>query len=283
MWPLLYPYIEQSSLYDIITTRGFDQEFDSVWFDSLDDPVKEGFGSISILRCPSRRGSGPLLSGANYSTTSSAGVGQVSQYGPVTDYAGILYNIWSNNLHKLYVRGPNNDAAPAGGGGKPCYEGHLGPFRVAAISSNNKVNWSPRDSFAWMADGTSNQLVIGERHIPLDRLGQCHTTVSAAIRPENVDCSYLVAYERAAMAAFRGMYSESHTPKFRPLARPSDFTEKSGSTDDSLGHYAFGSWHPGTCLFVLGDGSVRSISVSTGENILRWAANVKDGNAVTLP
>jgi prepilin-type processing-associated H-X9-DG protein len=47
--------------------------------------------------------------------------------------------------------------------------------------------------------------------------------------------------------------------------------------------FGFGSHHPGTVNFTLGDGSVRGVSVTTMPRLLVYLADVSDGNAATLP
>jgi len=293
IWPLLYPFIEQSALYDIIVERGFDKTLENTWFANvLNDEQRKAFGSVPIYRCPSRRGGGELLSAADWTdefTAYGTTEGQITQYGPVTDYAGVLYCTTANSDHLMFhTWAPDN----GGSGSVPVFERHLGPFRVANVprigGSWRYASWQPRDTFSWLADGTSNQLLFGERHIPLDRIGQCHGKSAVAIRPENVDCSYLVGYMRAGLAGLRLMYAPTGTNGVtianRPLARPVDFSTTSSNPDgDAANHYAFGSWHPGFCLFVLGDGAVRALPVTTYVEILKSAACVNDGQTLPLP
>jgi hypothetical protein len=47
--------------------------------------------------------------------------------------------------------------------------------------------------------------------------------------------------------------------------------------------FTFGSWHLGTCHFLLGDASVKAFSVMTDPYILVKMACVNDGNPVELP
>jgi prepilin-type processing-associated H-X9-DG protein len=47
--------------------------------------------------------------------------------------------------------------------------------------------------------------------------------------------------------------------------------------------FGFGSSHPGTLNFALGDGAVRGVSVTTHPRILADLSIVNDGNAVSLP
>jgi len=51
--------------------------------------------------------------------------------------------------------------------------------------------------------------------------------------------------------------------------------------DETYG--VFGSWHPGVCNFVLGDASVRSISVACGKQVLMSYSVVNDGRQAELP
>jgi prepilin-type processing-associated H-X9-DG protein len=44
----------------------------------------------------------------------------------------------------------------------------------------------------------------------------------------------------------------------------------------------FGSWHPGICNFVFGDGSVRGIPNPTSTTILRNLADIADGELVNI-
>lgn len=45
----------------------------------------------------------------------------------------------------------------------------------------------------------------------------------------------------------------------------------------------FGSWHPGVCQFVLGDGSIRAIAPQINATLLDHVANRHDGETVNLP
>jgi len=61
------------------------------------------------------------------------------------------------------------------------------------------------------------------------------------------------------------------------LSRPNDH-----ETRGTL-WYGFGSWHPMICQFVMGDGAVRSISVTTPASILNRLGIVDDGGSISLP
>jgi len=61
------------------------------------------------------------------------------------------------------------------------------------------------------------------------------------------------------------------------LALPTDESSSSSSSG------RFGSAHPGVVLFCFGDGSVRSVALTTPANILAALGTVNDGTTVTLP
>jgi hypothetical protein len=171
-----------------------------------------------------------------------------------------------------------------------------GPFRPAIIPPANPADpvpafpqcynhWEPRDSFARLEDGTSNQLIIGEKHIPVTNLGKCEgwggTNISA-------DCNYLVAWETwYAMASARTVKSWVNTSvRLMPLANSPDYNASlpGGVNYNGVNNYGFGGNHPGICQFVLGDGSVKSIAVTTPvDNVLERLCNVSDGEPVRLP
>jgi prepilin-type N-terminal cleavage/methylation domain-containing protein len=105
-------------------------------------------------------------------------------------------------------------------------------------------------SFPQITDGLSNTLFVGDKHVLLGNFGR-----------GVLDCSL-----------YNGDYwmcsSRSVGPNYRLAQTP---------TDNVIG---FGSYHPGICQFVLGDGSVRSISNSTDPNTLALLANISDGQPI---
>ncbi len=101
---------------------------------------------------------------------------------------------------------------------------------------------------AHIRDGMSNTLFIGEKHVPNYQFG---IGVDASI--------YNGDHGRGNRKAGTGA----------PLA-------KGPQTSGSL----FGSYHPGTCPFVMGDGSVRSLSTSIDYTTLDRLADRADGLVV---
>lgn len=287
-WGFLYPYIEQQALYDILENRkwddlhtGFMEVTTRHWWngDTPDiNPVpteeqKRGLGSVSIYLCPTRR-----QAPAYIDTVKSDAHGRSP--GPQTDY-GIVYwpdvrtsdttfsnwtYCWDQSNPEMHV---NN---------------HLGPFRLAVVPNPNTItvawrSWRPRDTFTWIADGLSNQIIIGEKHIPINRLGICDGDTTGLFDKDEIyagDCSYLcldnwgVTSSGRSFATWKGELT---------LAKgPYNFMD-----DDSTPthHYAFGSYHLGVCNFAYADGSVKGISNTTAHSILAALSNCRDGKAVS--
>jgi hypothetical protein len=132
---------------------------------------------------------------------------------------------------------------------------------------------------AWWSDGTSNQLLIGEKHIPPSRLGKCGATGTEKTAYAG-DCSYLPISEWGLFTISRP-FLRNGTATF-PIHRPKDFDDDlTKSVQDNIG---FGSYHPSICNFLIGDGSVRGIGVETSvTDILVPLSHVSDGRSVSLP
>jgi hypothetical protein len=109
----------------------------------------------------------------------------------------------------------------------------------------------PGVRFSDFKDGLSNTFLVGEKHVPLGLFGW-----------KTWDCAIYDGHNWMCSARAAG-------PGF-PLA---------ASVHD-LG-WKFGSYHPGICQFVMGDGSVRVVSQTTDPVILGLLADRADG--LTIP
>jgi type II secretory pathway pseudopilin PulG len=103
-----------------------------------------------------------------------------------------------------------------------------------------------------IVDGLSKMLYVGEKHVPPNLLGQ----------KDGLDCSIYNSDHMIMPGRFAGQ-------RF-PLA--------AGLNETPIGQ--FGSWHPGICQFVLGDGSVRGFAPSMNAVVLSYLADRRDGNVV---
>lgn len=116
------------------------------------------------------------------------------------------------------------------------------------------TTWKPTLSFASIVDGTSNVLLIGEKHVPQDKF-------LVSVGDGSVFCS-------------------DHEWNFARLAGPTIPLAK-GPRDFNNFEHAFGGYHPGICMFVLCDGSVRGVAVTTDTTTLSYMSRRRDGNVVS--
>lgn len=124
------------------------------------------------------------------------------------------------------------------------------------------TTWAARDTIASWRDGTSNQLALGEKHYSIDY------PAGGTVVNEHSDVGYhgaFWAYTRAITRTVAGY----------GLAR--------GPNDLTWGASLLGSAHPGTCNFLVGDGSVRGISITVDAKLMYRLINPVDGQSVSLP
>ena len=292
-WPIIYPYIEKTSLWEIIT-RGnngtFNEGMDTCiggcinpswghlgrewWNDRITAEERNGFASVSTYLCPSRR------SGVQTSEGTGPGEPMNPRPGPVGDYAVVMraippgataFSPEDNNLtlwascYAVY----NSDH----------YSFHHGPVRVAKTDFNPGnlaiTGFTPRDSFSWWSDGTSNQIVVGEKHIPSARLGKCGQNGDNGWRDQG-DCAIL-----STTYGFSASLARQIHPLGSILGRgPNSF---SGDGDNPIAVYGFGSHHTSVIQFLLGDASVQAISNTATIRVMESLARVNSGVAVSIP
>ena len=96
----------------------------------------------------------------------------------------------------------------------------------------------------------------------LGKVGDCQWGADGA----GWDCSYMTAYYGTQVGLYR--YARDF------ISRPNDASD-----------WRMGSWHPGTCNFVAGDGSVHGLSVTTPDSVLLRLVdnNNYDGQPVSIP
>jgi len=254
MWVYMWPFLEQNAHYDKIynwrcgvASHGGGNCYNlsrSCLSDQLTQGERDSLGSISLMQCPSR-GRKPISWAGQTGNPDS--VGPTSDYSPVLFYLndagdGIATNNGWINHYDYNVE--NHHAR------------HRGPIRVAshngttgAAATADPKNRIPRDSLSWWADGTSNQILIGEKHVPLRDINNCAATTDG-------DCSYLLiggSSREFSVARHAGGSANTF------VKRPNDFA----GTRPNTNLFYWGSCHSGIVNFLLGDGAVRSISVST--------------------
>jgi len=302
LWPLLYPYIEQAALFSLLEQRGLHYPLNTRWWEEiLDNEQRTSFASFGGYRCPSRRARGIHIAvrggegqSVNFNSAETLMTGTPeynSSLGPQSDYGAVFSTRggvdWFSHFN------PTDSSQ---------YNAHFGPFRLAAtgVTSGNWDDvqrgiqkWSPRDDLGRMKDGTSNQLLVGEKHIPPSRIGLCHghdtNHPGDTGRVNRSDCSYLNAGHWRAVSMGRALQTGrdgSGRPTGYAISRANDHDTPAsdGFIGDGAFFFGFGSSHPGVCNFLLGDGSVHSISVTTPlDPILASLGDVSDGNSVSIP
>ncbi|MBR5627026.1 MAG: DUF1559 domain-containing protein [Thermoguttaceae bacterium] len=131
----------------------------------------------------------------------------------------------------------------------------------------------------------SNQLFIGEKHIPRNKFGLCNqNNPSNNGWSETYDCGYLSHIAATACGYIYRCVSNYWTDSTTPVCQLQNgiYGPNDGKNGAAI-NAGFGSWHPAGANFLLGDGSVRFISRTTPHKMLAYLGNVKDGNAVSLP
>jgi type II secretory pathway pseudopilin PulG len=313
LYVLIYPFIEQPALYEQLSSlspRGTMDGDLRNWFRDTTKTIngvtrtqsdKDGAASISIMICPTRR------SGIAYANGTDAVGGEWKDgSGPQSDYA-VVYTARQGDAE---IWGYSNGATEAANSNEWINHRYSvnnvdGPFRIGNITytdayitasgtagnkyikdSNAEIaSWQPRDEMAWWSDGSTNQIIFGEKHIPQEILGFCTTDAGATLRHKATDCTYtfLRGHNPGIGTWLKGVIRNRNNDltNGNPLATgPND--PSYSNTDRNPNDMPFGSYHPGICQFLLGDSSVRSVSVTIPPRILTRLSCVNDGNTDSL-
>jgi prepilin-type N-terminal cleavage/methylation domain-containing protein len=281
-WVLLLPFIEQQSLYDNITSyssgTGISQEFQTYW-GTLTPEQKNAHGSVPIIKCPSRR----------------SGVAFTDEWrpGPQTDFAPVIYLRTEGTIPAGQTTASDNATWwSVAFRRRSDYESNSpnrknsSPFKMSALQiAGDLKTWKTPNSFANWTDGTSNQLVVGEKYIPPDYLGKCvENAVTSGLVPTGTstkvartDCSgfYQGDNNFSAMSSLIHNYA---SPVGVLVKRATDVL-----TLEPTGGYGFGSYHSGVCHFLRGDGSVIAVQNNTADIMLLMLADISDGGMPELP
>jgi hypothetical protein len=283
-WVLLLPYIEQQSLYNDITSykngTGISQNFRTYWGTLTTTEQKNAHGSVKIVKCPSRR------SGVAYTDEWRAG--------PQTDYAPVIYLRADTIPANQTTASDKTTWWHAAFNGRSGYASNYlnrknnSPFKMAALQVAGNLNtWKTPNSFADWTDGTSNQLVVGEKYIPPEYLGKCiENAVTSGLVPSTYavqvarsDCSGFYQGDNNYSAMSCLMYNYA-APVGALVKRAEDVVTREPNGGNG---YSFGSYHPGICNFLRGDGSVIAVQNNTADITLLMLADISDGGIPELP
>jgi prepilin-type N-terminal cleavage/methylation domain-containing protein/prepilin-type processing-associated H-X9-DG protein len=284
---LILPYLEEQAKYDLLAAApnvdgvtGIKKNMWPRWdglkwqganyvWDNLSSSQRAGFASLPY-GCPSRR-SGPqkvLDKSSNFIR------GFASDYSLVNvRYANGAYGD-ANNWAQLWQTfdGQTVVSVPT-----PSEMGsQRGPIRGAKVTvtgdaAKDGISWIPRDSLKWLQDGTSKQILLGEKHIPRSRVGVCDTT-PGSYKQFDRSVIYGADNDDFRIGIVSGVYAGL------PFISQGD-EYANGFTYN----YAFGSAHPGIANFCMADGSVRSMSLTVSTSVGIALSAVDDGVVVDLP
>jgi prepilin-type processing-associated H-X9-DG protein len=294
---LLYPYIEQASLYEVYSNMKAPNAgytlWSSIstaeggrptqWFEELpSDERRKELSSVPCYFCPSRRSSG------KFCTTMFSGNKAVTE--PRGDYCAVI----AKTREDYWARYTYYNT----------YENEItGVFKIAELTLSsgtgdnvnhrtNILSWVPRSSFASLKDGTSNTVCFGEKFIPAHALDS-----ETRIEHEQWDGSILTATntDNEMFNVARLIHADtSKSPIIAcsPTDKPSTITETAWEAMDPdyntggvsmWGKYGFGSSHPSVVNFLFCDGSVHSLSPTIDHMTLYYLDDGADGQTVTIP
>jgi hypothetical protein len=284
IFPLLYPFIEQGTAFDILvnSTDAAGTKNDrkvvngtGLWLASyggspcLTEAERQGIGSIKTFHCPSVR--------SGYCAYDPSPNNERS--GPQTDYAFV--GCRGNGTARWWEFAGTGESEA----GIKTAADIRSPFRISILENyttsgfGSFAAWQPRDTMAYWQDGSTNQILFGEKHFPV------YTGVDypAGKGTNNIygDNSYLTARASGNGVVFVTRTFDDNGGGLQPIAR--NRNDSTTVNDTASGVTYFGSAHPSVCNFLIGDGSVRGISVTTSVTLLRNLADVGDGNVASLP
>ncbi|MDX1947887.1 MAG: DUF1559 domain-containing protein [Pirellulaceae bacterium] len=135
-----------------------------------------------------------------------------------------------------------------------------GPM-IGGIRDN--VSWYPRLRFADTTDGLSNTAFMGEKHVFAKDFQRGGDVASA-------DGNIYITRQ--------SNWYECHS--VRNMAHPSGLSKGAMDNFSPERYKMFGSWHPGTCLFVFGDGAVRGVRRNIDLTTLQRLGDRRDGEVL---
>lgn len=213
---LILPFIDQNPLYTMwknpITGVSVTDGFNNMTSAQM-QPAREAV--VPVYWCPSR-GTAPRLIDFD-------GPGTGTVLGAGGDYAGCMGD-------------GSND----------------GTYQVGMIPIVVSGSHLRGVKLAWVTDGTSNTLMIGEKHVARADIGNINTAHQADG----------VIWSGGEQGAFVRRAGASHPLAFDP---------------NTTYNNQFGSWHAGTVQFVFGDATVRSVRAGMPGSTLGFLAHIKDG------
>ena len=306
-WFIILPYIEQQAAYEAVFNleHGLGTSFvpsdtitgseafglHTTWPTTAGEAVPgetyvRGLAGISIYYCPTRRAASTRLTNSAIPNewncpheAAYTGTFKHWYHGPASDYAIAVKPIDPtspdppDNEHFAHLLRGFNDTVNATNIGPQYLDWEWGPFRVSqrrAISNDDAdcKFWDSRDTFSWWADGTTNQIIVGEKYMYFDEL-YSHMNDATWLYGGSRDHGRWVSG-----GSVRGV--QRNYPVARSRVKEDGFD--CGNTQKR-----FGSWHPGTIYFLFGDASVQAFSCSIERRLMHRLLHVSDGVFFEIP
>jgi prepilin-type N-terminal cleavage/methylation domain-containing protein len=238
---LILPFIEQDDFY-----RRWDLHrwyYDQGGSDAEGDQIRAT--QVKIYYCPTRR-SPPMLSLRGDRPDMPWGGSRTHYPGALGDYACCVGDDISPDYY--------------GNGGDGAMVVSQLPFHYSrTLPPKVLATWTSQTTFERITDGLTNTFFVGEKHVPLGQFG--------INDPNDINGT-----------AGDGSTYNGDDPWCASRAAGPHYPLALSPTDPFRSN--FGSYHPQICQFLMGDGSVRGISVSTSGSILSLLAQRADGKPI---
>ncbi|MFN3151605.1 DUF1559 domain-containing protein [Bremerella sp.] len=261
----ILPQMEQGNAYDILNGGNQDtanptdlgEHMETNW-DRLNANERNALASITYMTCPSRRSSDQAIKDSG------------SARGPLSDYTAVAVRYDINLVSDTTTLDESGWWDHHRADSQADVDRLKSAMIVAKpdLSLSGNARWRAgkgRHSFAAITDGLSNTAIIGEKDVTVNELGRCCGGT------DNADGSWLFND-----GSWRE-YNIARNIRHRFGRGPND----TGSSTDPANAVGFGSWHPGITQFLLGDGSVTNLSVTTPELVRRQYGHRSDGTVIS--
>jgi hypothetical protein len=329
----LLPYLEKQTIYDLFPEDFVNTPVNNAWWDAIPD---KNLMIIPTYICPSRgpriannpglpaiTATMPLTDGTASASAGGGGGGGGGNNPPapdpedramdgfVSDYVVVMsdptrptalsdriarhYDIEDYNQLRIDQFGSRDQVGNCGG--------LRAALNLKPLRYGEAPQWTVRETMSYYKDGTSNQYIFAEKHIPSDRLGKCFsvakTGAAAATQWGWWDCG--VHMSRVDEVPHGGesanennllLYSPGRTlflDTYVIASEPSEGVSTGAGAANNPNLWkentnvsALGSYHTGgICLHLFADGSVHEFSPNVSREKVHWSLGcVLDGAAV---